>query len=59
VVTVRLDDWDPSHPAPGVNRGDYRITWNAPLEAGGLLVSKDITISIDIETVLKSPDSGN
>jgi polyisoprenoid-binding protein YceI len=35
-----------------VNREDFGITWNMALEAGGLLVSKDITITIDIETVL-------
>jgi polyisoprenoid-binding protein YceI len=45
--------------AAQINREDYGITWNAPLEAGGLLVSKDITITIDIETVLKSSDSDN
>ena len=35
-----------------VNREDFGITWNMALEAGGVLVSKDITITIDIETVL-------
>ncbi len=35
-----------------VNREDFGITWNVALEAGGVLVSKDIKISIDIETVL-------
>ena len=35
-----------------VNREDYGITWNVALEAGGLLVSKDIAIEIDLETVL-------
>jgi len=27
------------------------ITWNVALEAGGVLVSKEVTITIDIETV--------
>ena len=36
-----------------VNREDFDITWNLALEAGGVLVSKDIRISIDIETVLR------
>jgi len=36
-----------------VNREDFDITWNVALEAGGVLVSKDIRISIDIETVLQ------
>ncbi len=35
-----------------VNREDFGITWNVALEAGGVLVSKDIKITIDIETVL-------
>jgi polyisoprenoid-binding protein YceI len=37
-----------------VNREDFGITWNVALEAGGLLVSKDIHIEIDLETVLGS-----
>ena len=36
-----------------VNREDFGITWNVALEAGGVLVSKDIKLSIDIETVLQ------
>jgi polyisoprenoid-binding protein YceI len=35
-----------------VNREDFGITWNVALEAGGLLVSKDIQIEINLETVL-------
>jgi polyisoprenoid-binding protein YceI len=35
-----------------VNREDFGVTWNMALEAGGVLVSKDITIDIQIETVL-------
>jgi len=37
-----------------INREDYGITWNVALEAGGLLVSKDIQIEIELETVLAS-----
>lgn len=37
-----------------VNREDFGITWNMALEAGGVLVSKDITITLEIETVLTS-----
>lgn len=37
-----------------INREDFDITWNMALEAGGVLVSKEITISIDIETVLRA-----
>lgn len=35
-----------------VDREDFGITWNVALEAGGLLVSKEVTIEIDLETVL-------
>ncbi len=34
-----------------VNREDFGISWNVALEAGGVLVSKDIKLTIDIETV--------
>ena len=35
-----------------VNREDFGITWNMALEAGGVLVSKDVTINLEIETIL-------
>ena len=34
-----------------INREDFGITWNMALEAGGLLVSKEIQIEIEVETV--------
>ena len=34
-----------------VNREDFGVSWNVPLETGGLLVSKEIAINIDVETV--------
>jgi polyisoprenoid-binding protein YceI len=37
-----------------INREDFGITWNMALEAGGVLVSKEISIDIEIETVLSS-----
>jgi polyisoprenoid-binding protein YceI len=36
-----------------VNREDFGVTWNVALEAGGVLVSKEIQIEIDLETVLR------
>jgi polyisoprenoid-binding protein YceI len=36
-----------------IDREDFGLTWNVVLEAGGLLVSKEIAIEIDIETVLQ------
>ena len=32
-----------------INRGDFGLVWNAPLEAGGLLVSDEVTLNIDIQ----------
>jgi polyisoprenoid-binding protein YceI len=36
-----------------VNREDFGITWNVALEAGGMLVSNEIRIEIEVETVLR------
>jgi polyisoprenoid-binding protein YceI len=38
-----------------VNREDFGITWNMALEAGGVLVSRDIEIEINVETVVVDP----
>lgn len=35
-----------------INREDFGVTWNAPLETGGVLVSREITIEIEVETIL-------
>ncbi|MGA9594682.1 MAG: YceI family protein [Acidimicrobiia bacterium] len=32
-----------------INREDWGLTWNAPLEAGGWLVGKEVTIEIELE----------
>ena len=37
-----------------LNREDWGLTWNMPLDSGGLLVSKDIHIEIEAETVLQA-----
>jgi polyisoprenoid-binding protein YceI len=34
-----------------VNRKDWGLTWNAPLEAGGVLVSEKVTIEFDVSAV--------
>jgi len=36
-----------------VNREDYGIQWNAPLETGGLLLGSDVTIILDVQAVLQ------
>jgi polyisoprenoid-binding protein YceI len=32
-----------------INRKDFGLTWNAPMEAGGVLLGDEITINLDIE----------
>ena len=39
-----------------LNREDWGLTWNMPLDNGGLLVSKDIRIEIEAEAVLQPPE---
>lgn len=35
-----------------INREDFGLTWNVVLEAGGVLVSKEITINMEVQAVL-------
>ena len=35
-----------------INRKDFGIEWNAPLETGGVLVGDKVTIELDIEAKL-------
>ena len=39
--------------APEVNREDWGLTWNAPLETGGFLLSKSVRLEIEAELVRK------
>ena len=39
-----------------INREDWGLTWNQALETGGVLVGKDITISIEVE-IVKQPET--
>jgi polyisoprenoid-binding protein YceI len=34
-----------------INRKDWGVNWNAPLEAGGVLVSEKVTLTIDISAI--------
>lgn len=36
-----------------VDREDWGLTWNMPLDRGGLLVSKEIELVIDAELILQ------
>jgi polyisoprenoid-binding protein YceI len=37
-----------------IDRKDFDLTWNAPLEAGGFLVGDNVTIQLDVEAVRKT-----
>ena len=32
-----------------IDRNDFGLTWNAPLETGGVLVSEKVTLTFDIQ----------
>ncbi len=34
-----------------INRKDFRLTWNAALETGGILVGEEVTITLDVQFV--------
>ena len=34
-----------------INRKDFGLVWNAALEAGGVLVGEDVTITLDVEFI--------
>ena len=36
-----------------INREDFGLTWNAALETGGVLVGKDVTITLDLQVALQ------
>ena len=36
-----------------INREDFGLTWNSALETGGVLVGKDVTISLDLQGALQ------
>jgi polyisoprenoid-binding protein YceI len=38
-----------------ISRKDWGLTWNAPLETGGVLVGDEVTISIELEIVKQVP----
>lgn len=37
-----------------INREDWGLTWNVALEAGGILVGKDITLNLEVEGILQA-----
>ncbi len=41
-----------------INREDFGLTWNMVVEGGGVLVGKDIKISLDVEAALVEEPAG-
>lgn len=37
-----------------INRNDFGLTWNAPLETGGVLVGEKVKITIDLQAALQA-----
>lgn len=58
LVGLASDPWGNErvgfHATTEVNREDFGLTWNAVLDAGGLLVGKTVTIDIEVEAVRQS-----
>ena len=42
-----------------LNRSDFGMTFNVPLEGGGVMVGDRIDIAIEIEGILRKPAGGN
>lgn len=42
-----------------INRRDFGLEWNMPLDSGGLLVSERITLEFEISAVKRVPDNHN
>ena len=53
------DPWDNERAvfsaAGKINREDWGLTWNMILETGGLLVSKEIRIEVEVELIRQQP----
>ena len=41
-----------------INRQDWGINWNKGLDNGGVLVSNDVGLEVDVEMTKKAPDAG-
>jgi len=38
-----------------INRHDFGVSWNAPLEKSGIIVGNTVKITIDAEAILERP----
>ena len=43
-----------AHAHTKVNRKDWNLNWNVALEAGGILVSEEVKLELDVELTLKA-----
>jgi polyisoprenoid-binding protein YceI len=41
-----------------IRRKEFGLTWNAPLEGGGVLVSEDVKIHCEVQMVKATPEEG-
>ncbi|WP_370324336.1 YceI family protein [Euzebya sp.] len=39
-----------------IDRTEWEMTWNAPLEAGGVLVGKELTIELEVQAALQETE---
>ncbi len=58
VLGVNKDPWGNTKAgfsaSTKINRKDFGVEWNAPLEAGGFLVGDDVTLNLEIQAALQA-----
>lgn len=58
VLGVNKDPWGNTKAgfsaSTKINRKDFGIEWNAPLETGGFLVSDEVTLELEIQAALQA-----
>jgi polyisoprenoid-binding protein YceI len=37
-----------------INRHDFGVSWNAPMDQGGVVVGEAVAITLDVEAILES-----
>jgi polyisoprenoid-binding protein YceI len=40
--------------ATTINRHDFGVSWNAPMDKGGVVVGEEVAITLDAEAILES-----
>lgn len=60
---VVIDPWGNqrlgAHATTTIDRTDFGVEWNQALEAGGVLVGNDLTLTIDVEFIQPAPAANN